>query len=141
VHNEILKLLPCIHTRCIDSANGVLIVKIHSANGLRDTDLFGTLDPYITLHIGNPNNAQVGRTKQIEDNKNPKFDETLFVLINNINDTLVLEVMDRNTGRSDSSIGTCTFDMKSLAESDNLIEGLYVYFKRMCLLILTLYAM
>ncbi|CAO3622085.1 unnamed protein product [Mucor fragilis] len=110
----------------LNSANGVLIVKIHSANGLRDNDLFGTLDPYITLHIGNPNNAEVGRTKYIEDNKNPKFDETLFVLINNVNETLVLEVMDRNTGRSDSSIGTCTFDMKSLAESDNLVEGLSV---------------
>ncbi|CEP18279.1 hypothetical protein [Parasitella parasitica] len=108
----------------LNSANGVLVVKIHSANGLKDGDMFGTVDPYITLHVGNANNAEVGRTKYIEDNKNPKFDETLFVLINNINETLVLEVMDRNTGRSDTSIGTCIFDMKTLGESDNLVEGL-----------------
>jgi Ca2+-dependent lipid-binding protein len=101
-----------------------LVVKIHSASGLKDSDLFGTLDPYITLHIGNANNAEVGRTKYIEDNKNPKFDETLFVLLNTVNETLVLEVMDRNTGRSDGNLGTCTFDLKTLAESDNLIEGL-----------------
>ncbi|KAI9473518.1 MAG: C2 domain-containing protein [Benjaminiella poitrasii] len=109
----------------LDSANGVLVIKIHSASGLKDNDLFGTLDPYITIHIGNPNNAELGRTKCIEDSRHPKFDETLFVLLNSVlNDTLVLEVMDRNTGRSDSSIGTCTFDLKTLAESDNLVEGL-----------------
>lgn len=101
-----------------------MVVKIHSASGLKDSDLFGTLDPYIKLHIGNANNAEIGRTKHIEDNKNPKFDETLFVLLNTINETLVMEVMDRNTGRSDGTIGTCTLDLKTLAESDNLIEGL-----------------
>lgn len=101
-----------------------MVAKIHSATGLKDNDLFGTLDPYITLHVGNPNNAELGRTKTIEDNRNPKFDESLFVLLNHTNDMLVLEVMDRNTGRSDSSIGTCTFDLKALSDSDNLIEGL-----------------
>lgn len=108
----------------LDSANGVLIVKIHSASGLKDNDLFGTLDPYVTLHIGNSKNAEVGRTKCIEDNRNPKFDETLFVLLNSPKDEFVFEIMDRNTGRSDSSIGGCTFDLKTLAESDNIAEGL-----------------
>ncbi|CAO3654409.1 unnamed protein product [Mucor hiemalis] len=108
----------------LNSANGVLIVKIHSASGLKDNDLFGTLDPYVTLHIGNSKNAEVGRTKCIEDNRNPKFDETLFVLLNSPKDEFVFEIMDRNTGRSDSSIGGCTFDLKTLAESDNIAEGL-----------------
>ncbi|KAI8968003.1 C2 domain-containing protein [Mycotypha africana] len=107
----------------LNSANGVLIVKIHSATNLKDIDFFGTIDPYITLHLNNASNAELGRTKQIEDNRNPKFDETLFVLLNNVNETLVLEVMDKNTGRSDSSIGICTFDLKSLAESDNVVDG------------------
>lgn len=101
-----------------------MIVKIHSASGLKDGDLFGTLDAYITVHIGNVKNAELGRTKHVENSKNPKFDETLFVLLNNSNETLVLEVMDRNVGRSDSSIGSCSVDLKTLAESDNLLEGL-----------------
>ncbi|KAI8080792.1 C2 domain-containing protein [Gilbertella persicaria] len=108
----------------LNSANGVLVLKIHSASGLKDVDLFGTIDPYITVHVGNANNAELGRTKHIEDTRNPRFDEVMFVLLNTVNDTLVLEVMDHNVGRTDSSIGTCTFDLKSLAESDNLIEGL-----------------
>lgn len=101
-----------------------MVVKIHSASGLKDIDLFGSLDPYITLHIGNAKNAELGRTKHVEDNRNPKFDETLFVLLNNVNDVLVMEVMDRNVGRTDASVGGCTFDLKALAESDNLLEGL-----------------
>ena len=74
------------------------MLKIHSATGLKDVDLFGTIDPYITIHVGNSNNAELGRTKCIEDSKNPRFDETLFVLLNTINETLVLELMDRNVG-------------------------------------------
>lgn len=109
----------------LDSANGVLVCKIHSAVGLKDNDLFGTLDPYITVHVGSEKNPELGRTKCIEDNRNPKFDETLFVLLNHTNDTLVFEVKDRNVGRSDTSCGICTFDLKTLKENDNLVDGLY----------------
>ncbi|KAI8070191.1 C2 domain-containing protein [Thamnidium elegans] len=108
----------------LNSANGVLIVKIHSASGLKDNDLFGTLDPYIKIHLNNSANAELGRTKHIEDSRNPKFDETLFVLLNHLNDPLVLEILDRNVGRSDSSLGECVFDLKSLVDSDNIAEGL-----------------
>ncbi|KAI8372518.1 C2 domain-containing protein [Choanephora cucurbitarum] len=108
----------------LNSANGVLVLKIHSATGLKDVDLFGTIDPYITIHVGNSNNAELGRTKCVEDSKNPRFDETLFVLLNTVNETLVLELMDRNVGRTDSSLGTCIFDLKTLADSDNVVEGL-----------------
>ncbi|RCH96904.1 hypothetical protein CU097_001281 [Rhizopus azygosporus] len=108
----------------LNSANGVLVCKIHSAVGLKDNDLFGTLDPYITVHVGSEKNPELGRTKCIEDNRNPKFDETLFVLLNHTNDTLVFEVKDRNVGRSDTSCGICTFDLKTLKENDNLVDGL-----------------
>ncbi|KAI8365587.1 C2 domain-containing protein [Blakeslea trispora] len=108
----------------LNSANGVLVLKIHSATGLKDTDLFGTIDPYVTIHVGNSSNAELGRTKCIEDSRNPRFDETLFVLLNTVNETLVMELMDRNVGRADSSLGTCIFDLKSLSDSDNVIEGL-----------------
>ncbi|KAG1468857.1 hypothetical protein G6F56_003596 [Rhizopus delemar] len=107
-----------------DSTNGVLVVRIHSATGLKDNDLFGTLDPYITFHIGNEKNAEVGRTKAIEDNHNPKFDETMFILLNHTKDILLLDVKDKNVGRSDTSVGLCTFDLKKLDEADNVVEGL-----------------
>lgn len=100
------------------------MVRIHSATGLKDNDLFGTLDPYITFHIGNEKNAEVGRTKAIEDNHNPKFDETMFILLNHTKDILLLDVKDKNVGRSDTSVGLCTFDLKKLDEADNVVEGL-----------------
>ncbi|KAG0830248.1 hypothetical protein G6F16_007650 [Rhizopus arrhizus] len=108
----------------LNSTNGVLVVKVHSATGLKDSDLFGTLDPYVTLHIGSEKNAEVGRTKAIEDCRNPKFDETFFVLLNHTKDNLVFDVKDRNVGRSDTSVGTCTFDLKKLEEVDNVVMGL-----------------
>jgi Ca2+-dependent lipid-binding protein len=115
----------CCHSSFhIDSTNGVLVVKVHSATGLKDSDLFGTLDPYVTLHIGSEKNAEVGRTKAIEDCRNPKFDETFFVLLNHTKDNLVFDVKDRNVGRSDTSVGTCTFDLKKLEEVDNVVMGL-----------------
>ncbi|KAI9275987.1 C2 domain-containing protein [Sporodiniella umbellata] len=108
----------------INSTNGVLVVRVHSATGLKDSDLFGTLDPYITFHIGDKKNAEVGRTKAIEDNHNPKFDETLFILLNHTQDVLLLDVKDKNVGRSDTSIGICSFDLRKLDEADNVVEGL-----------------
>jgi Ca2+-dependent lipid-binding protein len=66
----------------------------------------------------------LARTKHIEDSSNPRFDETLFILLNNINNPLLFEVMDRNVGRADGTIGVANFDLKSLQESDNMAHGL-----------------
>jgi Ca2+-dependent lipid-binding protein len=55
---------------------------------------------------------------------NPKFDEALFVLLNNVNTRLFLEVVDRNTNRTDTSIGIAHFELSTLQESENIVEGL-----------------
>lgn len=111
-------------TTDLTSANGVLAVTVYSASNLKATDLFGTLDPYITFHIANVHNAELARTSAVEDTSNPKWDETHFVLLNNLNDSIYLQVMDRNAGRKDSPVGIASFDLKEVAEANNVVEGL-----------------
>jgi Ca2+-dependent lipid-binding protein len=108
----------------LDAANGVLAVTIYSAQGLKANDLFGSLDPYTVFRVGNVNNPELARTTAIENTANPKWNETHFVLLNNLNDILLFQVMDRNAGRNDVEIGVANFDLKDLEENENGIEGL-----------------
>lgn len=111
-------------TTDLTSANGVLAITIYSASNLKSADLFGSLDPYITFHVGNVHNAELARTTALEDTSNPRWDETHFVLLNSLNESLYLQVMDRNSGRKDAAVGVATFDLKQVDESDNVAEGL-----------------
>ncbi|KAI7888150.1 C2 domain-containing protein [Mucor mucedo] len=108
----------------LDSANGVLAVTIYSAHGLKANDLFGSLDPYCCFKVGDINNPELGRTTAIENSQNPKWNETHFVLLNNLNDMLCFQVMDRNSGRNDAEIGVANLALKDVEEAQNAIEGL-----------------
>ncbi|KAI9277156.1 C2 domain-containing protein [Phascolomyces articulosus] len=117
-------------TTDLTAANGVLAITVYNASNLKAADLFGSLDPYITFHIGNVHNAEMGRTSAFEDTNNPKWDETHFVLLNNLNDSVYLQVMDRNSGRKDSAVGVASFNLKELESSDNIISGLSLSVQR-----------
>ncbi|KAI8329298.1 C2 domain-containing protein [Chlamydoabsidia padenii] len=107
-----------------DSANGVLALTIHSGNNLKLGDLLGSLDPYITVHLGNKKNSELGRTQCIEANNNPQWNETLFILLNAPTDTLYFNVKDRNVGRKDGDVGLASIDLKELGDNDNNLDGL-----------------
>ncbi|CEP18365.1 hypothetical protein [Parasitella parasitica] len=108
----------------LDAANGVLAVTIYSANNLKPNDLFGSLDPYCTFHVGNVHNAELARTTAIENTSHPKWNETHFVLLNSLNDILCFQILDRNNGRNDAEIGVANLDLKDVEENDGAIEGL-----------------
>ena len=108
----------------LDAANGVLAITLYSANGLKPNDLFGSLDPYCMFKVGDIHNPELGRTTAIENSSNPKWNETHFVLLNNLNDILCFQIMDRNSGRSDAEVGVATLDLKEVEEGQNTIEGL-----------------
>ncbi|KAI9025288.1 C2 domain-containing protein [Phycomyces nitens] len=111
-------------TSDLDSANGVLALTIYSASHLKGSDMFGSLDPYITFHIGSADQPEVGHTPAHEDTSNPKWNETYYILLNNLHDTLFLQVMDRNSGRKDTEIGISSYDLKEIVDMDNISEGL-----------------
>ncbi|OZJ04246.1 hypothetical protein BZG36_02480 [Bifiguratus adelaidae] len=106
-----------------DSAIGVLAVTLYSAQGLKGSDSFGSIDPYVTFHVNN--RGELARTSVKNDTTSPKWNETKLLLIKSLNDTLNLQVMDRNTNRKDSTIGQADFDLKQLQEDpDGFLEGI-----------------
>ncbi|CAO3626810.1 unnamed protein product [Cunninghamella blakesleeana] len=109
-----------------NAANGVLALTIHSANSLRLVDLIGNIDPYITIHLGNEQNPLVAKTRIIENNKNPVYNEVLYILLNGLTDPLFLTVKDRNTGRKDGTVGVASFDLKELSDNEDNLEGLTI---------------
>lgn len=111
-----------------ESAIGVLAVTVYSASGLKNTDLIGTSDPYVKFHINN--RPELGRTSVKEDTTDPKWSETHFLLLNTLNEILSLEIMDKNIGRKDKSMGVANFDLKSIADGETTQEGLYVAFSQ-----------
>lgn len=108
----------------LDAANGVLAITIHSAHSLKLVDLIGSLDPYITVHLGNEQSPILSKTRTIENNKNPVYNEVLYVLLNGLTDSLFLTVKDKNTGRKDGTVGVASFDLKELADNEDNLEGL-----------------
>jgi Ca2+-dependent lipid-binding protein len=108
----------------LEAANGVLAVTIYSASGIKSGDIFGSIDPYITFHTGNTKNKELARTSAVENSTSPRWNETHFILLNNLKETLCLQLMDRNVGRKDASLGTVNLELKELEENDNLLEGL-----------------
>jgi Ca2+-dependent lipid-binding protein len=109
----------------LEAANGVLAITIYSANGLKPNDLLGSLDPYCAFKVSDIHHPELARTSAVENTTNPKWNETHFVLLNNLNDILCFEVLDHNVGRKDVQIGIADLNLKDIDESqNNAIEDL-----------------
>ncbi|KAK4049600.1 Tricalbin-2 [Microbotryomycetes sp. JL201] len=105
----------------IDTACGVLMIRLHSAKGIKATKLGGGApDPYISVSVAN--RAELSRTSTKRSTSSPRWNETVFILLNNLNETLSLRVMDYNEHRPDSELGTVSFDLKTLND-DGQQEG------------------
>ena len=111
---EIAKLLS---GNPIDLAIGVVAVTIHGANGLKNPDKFsGTPDPYAVVSL-NSRDA-LGKTKTIHENANPRWNETLYIIITNYTDALTLQLFDFNEFRKDKELGTATFPLERLQDQE-----------------------
>lgn len=105
-----------------DTAIGVLQVTLHRAHGLKNSDKFsGTPDPYATISLND--RAVLAKTKTIHESADPRWNETKFILINNFNDPLTINVFDYNDIRKDKELGKATFALDVL-EKDPVHENL-----------------
>lgn len=106
----------------IDQAIGVLAVTVHGAQGLKNPDkLSGTPDPYAVVSL-NGRDA-LGKTKSVKENASPRWNETLYIILTSLNDSLTLQVYDWNEYRKDKELGTATFPLDQLeaqTEHENL---------------------
>ncbi|KAK4097527.1 tricalbin [Parathielavia hyrcaniae] len=99
----------------VDQAIGVVAITLHGAQGLRNTDRFsGTPDPYAVVSI----NARqpLAQTKVIHETANPRWNETHYVIVTSLNDSLTLDVFDFNDIRKNKKLGSATFPMENLEE-------------------------
>ncbi|PNY28037.1 Uncharacterized protein TCAP_02038 [Tolypocladium capitatum] len=98
----------------VDQAVGVLALTIHGAQGLKNTDNFaGTIDPYASISFSR--RQELARTKTIEDNANPRWNETHYLIMTSFNDSLDVQVFDKNEFRNDKELGVASFRLEELA--------------------------
>ncbi|KAL9040924.1 MAG: hypothetical protein Q9214_004293 [Letrouitia sp. 1 TL-2023] len=106
----------------VDQAIGVMAVTIHGAHGLKNPDkLAGTPDPYATVSLNGRDT--LGKTKTVKENANPRWNETIYVIITSLNDSLTIPIYDFNEYRKDKELGTATFALEQLSdmpEQENL---------------------
>ncbi|KAF2712701.1 tricalbin [Pleomassaria siparia CBS 279.74] len=108
----------------VDQAIGVLQVTFHGAQGLKNPDKFsGTPDPYAVVSINNRN--ALGRTKTVHENANPRWNETVNIIITSLKDSLTINIFDYNEIRKDKELGTATFALEQL-EVDDEHENLHL---------------
>ncbi|KAL8951760.1 MAG: hypothetical protein Q9222_002281 [Ikaeria aurantiellina] len=99
----------------VDQAIGVLAVTIHGAHGLKNPDkLSGTPDPYATVSLNGRDT--LGKTKTVKENANPRWDDTLYLIITSLKDSLTMQLYDWNEYRKDKDLGTATFSLEQLEE-------------------------
>ncbi|KAK5129911.1 hypothetical protein LTR08_002712 [Meristemomyces frigidus] len=97
----------------VDQAIGVLQVTFHGAQGLKNPDKFsGTPDPYAVVSINNRD--PLGKTKTVQQNANPRWNETVNVILTSLREPLTIQVYDWNEYRKDKELGTCTFNLEQL---------------------------
>ena len=103
----------------VDQAIGVLQINFHGAQGLSMSG-GGTPDPYAVVTING--RTELGRTKTIKQNANPRWGETINVIITSTKDTLDIAVFDFNEYRKDRPIGNATFALEKLEEENEREE-------------------
>ncbi|KAF2815936.1 tricalbin [Mytilinidion resinicola] len=97
----------------VDQAIGVLQITFHGAQGLKNPDKFsGTPDPYAVVSINS--RTELGRTKTVHENANPRWNETVNVIITSLKDALTIQLYDYNEYRKDKELGTATFALEAL---------------------------
>ena len=101
----------------IDMAIGVVAVTLHGGQSLKNPDKFsGTPDPYVVVSLNN--SKELGRTKTIHENANPRWNETLYIIVTNFTDAITLVPFDYNDMRKDKELGVATFPLDRLEQDD-----------------------
>lgn len=100
----------------VDQAIGVVALTIYGAQGLKNPDNFaGSTDPYIVASLNG--RSPVGKTKTVKETSNPRFNETIYVIVTSLTDTLQLQVFDYNEFRKDKDLGTASFALEQCQEA------------------------
>ena len=115
---EIAKLLS---GNAVDQAIGVVQISLHGGQGLKNPDKYpGIPDPYATVSIDGRD--VLGKTKTVMENSNPRWNQTINIIVTSLKDTLTMQVYDYNEYRKDKELGVATFALDQL-EAENTYEN------------------
>ncbi|RIA91284.1 C2 domain-containing protein [Glomus cerebriforme] len=108
----------------IESSIGVLKLTFKDAKSLRNAETFGTSDPYCKVLLQSADIKAVGkeltRTKYISNSLNPVWNETHYLLFNNLNDSIKFQIYDSNGSFStDSLLGDNIYPLENFAKNPN----------------------
>lgn len=102
----------------LHSAVGVLKVRVIDARGLKSVKIAGGApDPYVSFAFGGKHDqSPLARTRTVRNEANPRFEETHFLLVDDLADVLCMSVWDWNEYRPDNLLGLATRELASLAD-------------------------
>ncbi|KAF9331752.1 hypothetical protein BG006_005409 [Podila minutissima] len=103
-------LNPSVHKAAI----GVARVRVFAGKNLRNVEIGSSSDPYVAIS-GNKG-IVLGRTKTINNNLNPSWDEIHYVPVNSIKQAIDFTVFDYEKLKKDRSLGRARFDMNEIVE-------------------------
>ncbi|KAH7329263.1 C2 domain-containing protein [Stachybotrys elegans] len=99
----------------LDQALGVVALTLHGARGLKNSDNFGgTVDPYASISFNR--RKELARTKTIEDDPNPRWNETHYLIVTSMHDSLDIQVFDKNDFRKSKELGVASFQLEKLED-------------------------
>jgi Ca2+-dependent lipid-binding protein len=107
------------------AANGVLAVTVYSTDRIKNCDdlVDGAPNPYIRFYLNH--GQELDRTSVCESTFEPKWNETRYLKLNNLNSLLSMELKSSRPGLKDRRLGTANFDLSRLdGETQAEQEGL-----------------
>ncbi|KAK3821884.1 MAG: C2 domain-containing protein [Benniella sp.] len=95
----------------LNAAVGVVQFTVYNARDLKNVELVGNSDPYVKIRLGN--RPELASTSVQNDTLNPVWNETNIILVSTLEETIFLDVFDKNVPK-DRQLGEASFDLKSL---------------------------
>jgi Ca2+-dependent lipid-binding protein len=109
----------------IDQANGVLAVTVHSCSRITASDT--TLNPFIRFFLDKA--QELEKTAILENTRTPQWNETKFLLLNNLESILTMELRTTNsTKKAGKRLARSHFDLKDMRDEEDMeLDNLYVF--------------
>lgn len=94
-----------------------MAVTVYSASIMHSADVSGQVNPYIRFYLDKA--QELGRTNAQENTLEPRWNETHFLLLNNLSSMLSLEMRNESSGFKDRRIARAHFFLKELDTEDD----------------------
>jgi hypothetical protein len=110
----------------IDQANGVLAVTVHSCSKINASE--GSLNPFIRFYLDKA--QELEKTAICENTSAPNWNETKFLLLNNLDSILTMELRTtNNTKKAGKRLARANFNLKDIKnEKDLELDNLFVVY-------------